>query len=455
MIVVAALALATFIIIHPLPQYSSSFSYSAALVVVTLALWSSGIVAPFLSGLIFFALATIFKLLPPETLFSGFASTAIWLIISGFVIGAAITHSGIGQRLASSISPYLSTSYPRLIAGLVCLAMLLGFVMPSSVGRAVVLIPIGMALADKLGFEHASNGRLGIATALAIACNMPSFAILPANIPNMILAGSSESLFEITIGYTEYLLLHFPILGLLKSCCIVWLVLRIFPAEISVKTSFQETKQEQQPLAAKQQKKVALLLGITLLFWVTDSIHGVNPAWVGLVTAILLLFPKWGVLETKSFNGSVDFATVIFVAAALGLGALVNQSGIAASLGELFSQVLPNNPEQPFVNFMALSLISTFTGLITTIPGVPTVLSPMAADFSQLTGFSLTAVLMTQVIGFSTVIFPYQVGPLVLAMQLSNQPLGQLLKITLPLTAITILLLMPLDYLWWLMLGWL
>ena len=84
-------------------------------------------------------------------------------------------------------------------------------------------------------------------------------------------------------------------------------------------------------------------------------------------------------------------------------------------------------------------------GLVTTIPAVPTVLSPLATDFAQLTGFTLPAVLMTQVIGFSTVIFPYQVVPLILAMQLSKESLSSLLKITLPLAVITIFVLMPLD----------
>jgi len=68
-------------------------------------------------------------------------------------------------------------------------------------------------------------------------------------------------------------------------------------------------------------------------------------------------------------------------------------------------------------------------------------------------GLSLPAVLMTQLIGFSTVLFPYQVGPLIVPMQLSGERLGNLLKITLHLALLTFVLLLPLDYLWWQQVG--
>lgn len=448
-----ALVTALGITLFPLTSHPDIFSYSAAVVIITLTLWSTSAAPPFLTGLLFFALVAIFKLIPTDVLFSGFGSTAVWLIISGFVIGAAISISGLGKKLALAISPYLTSSYARLITGLVFSAMLLGFVMPSSVGRAVVLIPIGMALAEQVGFAPGSKGRIGIATALALSCNMPSFAVLPANIPNMILAGSSETLYDISFNYTEYLLLHFPILGIVKSMLIVLLVLRIFPASISTTNAFAPLEQDEQ-FDSKIQKRVAVLLSITLLFWITDSIHGISPAWIGLATAVILLTPKWGVVTPKSFNSSVDFGTIIFVAAALGLGALVNASGLGEYLGDNFSHLMPASDSHSLLHFMALSLISTFTGLVTTIPGVPTVLTPMAANFAEVSNFSLEAVLMTQVIGFSTVIFPYQVAPLIIAMHLANERLTDLVKITLPLTGITIVMLMPLDYLWWLFLGW-
>lgn len=112
-------------------------------------------------------------------------------------------------------------------------AMALGFLMPSSVGRAVVLVPIGMALADRCGFGKGSNGRIGIAVVLALGCNLPSFAILPANIPNMILSGAAETIHHVSRIYRDYLLLHYPVLGILKAALVVALALRLFPDRIA------------------------------------------------------------------------------------------------------------------------------------------------------------------------------------------------------------------------------
>lgn len=456
-----ALIVALWLALGPLAAANPLAARSAAVVLVTLALWSTGALPPFLTSLIFFGLVLIFGLARPDLIFSGFGSAAVWLIVSGFIIGAAITTSGLGQRMASVLAPLLAASYPRMIAGLTLASAALGFVMPSSVGRAVVLVPVGMALADRMGFGKGSNGRIGIAATLAMACNMPSFAILPANIPNMILAGASETLHGASFGYTEYLLLHFPILGILKSVLMVGLVLMMFPARIhpqeviAGKSTSTPAAGDDKPADIGAQRRVAIILLATLALWMTDKLHGINPAWIGIATAVILLMPRIGVVAPKSFNTSVDFGMVLFVAAALGLGALVNASGLGQVVGQVLEKVLPLSPGRDALNFLSLSAMSTLTGIVTTIPGVPTVLTPMAPDLATASGFSLPAVLMTQVIGFSTVLFPYQVGPLIVAMQLSGEKLGHLLKITLPLALITFVVLLPLDYLWWKLLGWL
>lgn len=349
-----------------------------AITLVTLSLWGTGIVPGYVASTFLFAALILSDAATPEQVFASFSSSAIWLVVTGFVIGAAISATGLGARLGHVARPHLSRSYPTLIAGLMLLGMALGFVMPSSMGRAAVLVPVGMALADALDLTRGSSGRTVVAVIIAIGTNMPSFAILPSNIPNVILSGVAERSLGIHVSYMRYLLLHYPVLGVLKSLLIVGLVLAFFPARVSPAA----TAETGAPL-----RQVALLaiLVATLALWSTDQLHGINPAWIGL-------------------------------------GA-------------------------------SLALMAAATSLFTTIAGVPAVLTPLAPDLARVTGFSLETVLMTQVIGFSSVLFPYQVGPLIVAMGLAGESTRPLLKVTVALFVLTLVLLLPLDFLWWTLLG--
>ncbi|EAQ6956293.1 citrate transporter, partial [Salmonella enterica] len=57
---------------------------------VTILLWATSLLPEFMTALLFFAVAMIAKIAPPEVIFGGFASSAFWLVFSGFVLGIAI-----------------------------------------------------------------------------------------------------------------------------------------------------------------------------------------------------------------------------------------------------------------------------------------------------------------------------------------------------------------------------
>ncbi len=77
-----------------------------------------------------------------------------------------------------------------------------------------------------------------------------------------------------------------------------------------------------------------------------------------------------------------------------------------------------------------------FTGIVTTLPGVPAVLTPLSNDLAQVSGLPLKSVFMTQVLGFSTTIFPYQAPPILIGMQLAQVKLIEALKVCLYLAVI-------------------
>ena len=76
LLVAAALVTALWLALGPLAAAHPLTAHSAAVVLVTLALWSTGTLPPYLTSLIFFGLILIFGLARPDLVFSGFGSAA-------------------------------------------------------------------------------------------------------------------------------------------------------------------------------------------------------------------------------------------------------------------------------------------------------------------------------------------------------------------------------------------
>ena len=424
---------------------------TAALTITALLCWITGIIPEYLTALMFFTLAMLLAIAPSYIVFSGFNSAAFWLVFSGLVLGVGINGTGLGKRIAGKIATHLGNSYFKLINGLVCIGLVFGFFMPSSMGRVVLLVPIGLALADYFGFKKDSNGFVGIMLAIVLGSFIPAFAILPANVPNMILIGMTETLYDYSPLYGEYLLLHFPVLGLIKAIVISYLILWLYPDQPTI----DKDKSFNVPNSiSKQEILLSIVLLILIVFWLTDFIHHISPAWIALAGACFILLPKIAIVTKQQFCEKINYASLFLVAGILGIGGVINYSGLGNTLTEFLVSYLPLKMNSPFTNYMSLGLGSMLTGIATTLSGVPAVLTPLSGALSSATGLPLKSVFMTQVIGFSIIIFPYQAPPLLIGMQLAKVKLTTALKVCAFLALISAVVLMPLNFLWWKFLGW-
>lgn len=426
----------------------ASVVVTGGLLVLCMALWASGLVAEVVTAMLFFAAAMLLRLAPPATVFSGFASSAFWLVLGGMVVGLAMTRTGLGDRLARGLSSRLSGSYPAFIAGLVALSFALAFVMPANLGRIALLIPVVLVLCDAFGLEPGRPGRTGAVLAVGVATPVLSAAILPANVPNLVMAGTAEVQHGLTIAYLPYLLLHAPVLALAKGILLVAATLWLFPDTMHPPV---EAPEPAGPLSPEE-RRLTVILAATLAFWVTDSLHHIAPAWIGLTAAFICMLPRVGVLPPDAF-GAVNLRTCFYVAALLGLVATVNETGVGPRLGHALLAVLPLEPGAVAQNFGTLVLIAAILTLAVTANGAPALYTGLAGEMAGASGFDLMSVVMIQVIGYSCIFLPYQAPPIVLTMALGRVPLGQATKLTFAVGLISLLVIAPLDYLWWRALG--
>lgn len=425
--------------------------WAGALVLSTVSCWAVGVLPEPTATLLFFLSAVVFHIAPPTVVFSGFTSTAWWLMFGGAVTGVALRSTGLALRLADIIFHKRVGTYPQVITTVALSAVGLAFLMPSTTGRVLLLMPIVLALADRLGFAAGSNGRIGMVMTVAAASYMPPTTILPANIPNSVLLGAASSLYHINLSYGSYLLLHFPVLGALKTVVLIWVICKLFPENGPMPAQAPAAR----TAMGAQERVLAVILALAVAGFATDAWHGISPAWISLAACIVCLLPGIGLVSPKALTEQVHLVPLIYVAGFLGLGAVVESTGLGSAISAGLLHVLPLTPGHTAANVGTIGAMGAVLGMMSTLPALPAVLTPLARDLANATGLPLETVLMLQVPVFSTVFFPYQSPPIVIAMQLGGVGLRHGTRLCLAMAAITLVVLLPLDYFWWKLLGYL
>ncbi len=423
--------------------------HTGGLLVLVMGLWATGILPEALTALLFFALAVLLEVAKPEVVFSGFASGTLWLVLGGLVIAEAVRMTGLGERIARAALGTRVWSYPQLVTAAVLVAVVLAFLMPATVGRILLLVPILAAVAERHGLAPGTPGHSGVLFATIIASFQCGTAILPANAPNLVLAGAAETLYGLQLIYAEYLWAQFPVMGVIKGALIVVLVCWMFPAQ----TRGNGAAAELRPISGNEKRLAAIVL-VALALWASDFLHGIRPGWIALGAAVVAMLPKIGAVPASIFQERVKFGTFFYIGGILGFGAVMLDSGLSKAIGDALLQVVRLERDADAASFITLSLLSTLASMLVTNPAQPALLSPLAGTFAEAAGWPLQAALMTMAVGFSTLLFPYQAPPVVVGMQMASLRLRDALRLTLPLALISIFVLIPLHYLWWRVIGY-
>jgi anion transporter len=430
---------------------AASVMPALALTVLIIGLMATNSLPEYQTSALFFILALVLGIAPPAVVFSGLLSSAFWLVAGGVILGIAAQKTGLGRAVAEVFVRRLGRSYPRLIAGIVFGAVVLAFLIPAAIARMIILMPIVLALADRLGMEPGRKGRVGMALAVTIASFYMPMAILPSNFPNVLLAGLADGLYGEKITYGLYLLMHFPVAGILKGIVLVGLICMMFADHA------EDGPIEQAPPPAplsSEGRRMAFIVVLTVAAWASDFIHGVAPGWVAVAAAAVCLMPGLGVLAIADFKGkSGGFVALFSVATVISLGVVIATTGAGAFIaGKLFAVIefKMGASAHAYGVFSAINILMSF---FATLPGTIAVLAPFADTIADQSGLPLMTVLMVIANGYSTVFLPYQAPPILAGMRLGGVSLADGARLTLALSTVTVVLLLPLTFLWWRALG--
>ena len=315
--------------------------------------------------------------LGPDLLFASLGDDTIWLLVAAFVIAAGVTASGLTARASAWL--VTGTDRPRVLFHLVTAAIVATvFAAPSTSGRAALLLPVFTALAAALAAgpnadEQERETRARLVHALSLL--FPTVILLSA-VGSFLGAGAhlvTAHIVETATGrefsFASWLLLGLP-LATISSHLSTELILTLFTRRGDLRTRVQIriellAASSETPITGpltQAEHRAALLLGAVVFLWCTESLHGIDPAIVALVGALITALPNYGSIKLKKALAAAPWSLLIFMAATLAMGDALVSTGAANWLAATAFQALEITSPWPFM--AAVVVLSTLAHLV-------------------------------------------------------------------------------------------
>ncbi|HEK9606428.1 TPA: carboxylate transporter, partial [Streptococcus equi subsp. equi] len=144
----------------------------------------------------------------------------------------------------------------------------------------------------------------------------------------------------------------------------------------------------------------------------------------------------------------INFEPFFYVAGIISLGNIAKSSGLANVIAVHLINIVSLETASAFNVLTFFVVLCIILGFIVTLPGVPAVVTPLIDNISGVSNVSKTFLCHIEVIGFSSVFFPFQAPPLMVVLQNENLSKARMTIYCSIVSAIGLLLLLPLALYW-------
>lgn len=450
--IILSLILAVLLWFLPLPgELSPAGRKTLVVTLFTVTWWVFNVIPPAYATLMMLLGYLLLGLATPEVVFRIWTLPLMWLIIGSFLIAAAVTKSGLAQRVAYFFMIRYATSYRSLIVLTYVLGFVLGFLIPHPFPRALLLMSLMRPIIQKAGMNPADSASVGLS--VFVSTTVTSTILLTGDSTlNLAIVGFSGH----AMGWLEWAK-YMAVPGILASLLMMALHLLIFRQTGPVQIDRASLRLEQKKLGAISRREIMTFLWVSaaLLLWTTDSIHHIDPAWVSLLVVIGLSLPRVGdVLDAKDISSGINWPILFFVVGALAIGTVGMKTGMSDWLAAtLMPAVPPKNP------YMFAALIGGATMLIHMVLG--SALACMSIAAPPMVNYAISAgwnPLFPALLVYTAVtihyLFPFQHVTILLGQgETGGYSARQVLKYGLPLTLIVLVVMILVEVTWWLAIG--
>lgn len=344
-----------------------SMARAAVVVCLCLTLWLSETVPPYVPTLILWALVPL--LMQPLGQEFSFGSVLSWsadpvlaLFLGGFTLSVAASRYELDARVAN-LAVRLSGGRRLALLALTAAATAgLSMWMSNIAAAAMMIAALRPFFSDR---SRDDRFRRALLMAVAVGANFGGMATPVGTGPNAIAIAAISKHQPIT--FLSWMAFALPLtVGML----IAGIILLVWRFRVSGREQLPDLHP---PPLGRGARGVLMIFAITILAWLTEPLHGA-PSGIVALLAVAALFGS-GLLNRQDLN-SIDWSTLALIAGGIGLGNLLEQSGLVKAA----AQAVPWAQVSPFVRILVLCFSSAILSALMSNTATATMLIPLAGS---------------------------------------------------------------------------
>jgi sodium-dependent dicarboxylate transporter 2/3/5 len=430
----------------PLP-IDAGAKHALAIALFMVLAWITEVIDHAIAGLIGCFLFWALGVARPDVAFSGFASGTTWFLFGATLMGAMASKSGLAKRIAYAVMLWVGTTYSRILLGLILTDFLLTLIVPSGIARIVIMAAVALGLVEALKLPVGSNAARGIFLIITYTAALFDKMII-AGASSITARGLIERIGEVDVQWSQWFIAFLPchILTILAAW---WLTLWLFPpekTELAGGRAYLAGEVHKLGSLSTAELKTAVLLGTATLLWVTDFLHHISSAKIGLGVGLAALLPFLGILRAEDLK-KVNLLPVFFVASALSMGKVLTVTKSLELLTNVaFSWISPLMTGDFTATIVLYWSAFAYHILLSSDIAMLATSMPLLMTFAKTHGLSPLGLGMVWVFGSAGKIFVYQSAVLIVGYSFGYFKSRDLLRLGILLTLVefvAILLIVP------------
>ena len=357
--------------------YRSLITFGAAIF-----LWVTGMLPLAVTSLLAMAVIPLLGILDRKQTFALFGNEAVFFILGAFILGAAMTGSGLSTRLARSMLVRFGKTPERLTLTVFLLSAALSFAMSEHAVAAMMFAVVAEIVRSlNLDPKKSGYGKL-LFMAIGWGCVIGGIATFLGGARAPLAVGMLRENAGIEFGFFEWTLAALPlVLALLVAG---YLLLRWFfkkdVENIDEGLRFLTRKRLEMGKMTWDEKIVAAVMILTLGSWIFlgKSLGMASIAIIAISVLFLFRVVSWPTIEEY-----VNWGVILMYGGAIALAAALEKNGTAQWIAD---KGLSGFADSHFLLLAAISLISILLTECISNSAVIAILMPVGLSISKSLG---------------------------------------------------------------------